>query len=269
MINKVSIVIPTFNRAQYLEKCIISCINQTQNCEIIVCDHGSNDETPQMIKKFGDRVKYIRREIDSGVHFCWLDGILHASEELIHINFDDDWIEPTFIEKCAKLFKEDVGCVISDAAIFHEDSREITPRIFGIEGKTGVYSSKIIESYNLKSLTSPCAGIYRKQILINNLFIGKLPFTKDSYHGVGPDILFSLMSALEYSKFGYVAEDLAIFRSHKNSITIDAANNILKSKQINAAYNSARDFYYIQKCFLKFNPFIARLLKYIIKYYAK
>ena len=113
----VSIIIPTFNRANYLVECIDSCLSQTYPCEIIVCDHGSTDDTPNVVKQYQDKIKYIRRELDSGVHFCWLDGILHASHDLIHINFDDDWIKPTFIENCMELFTNEVGFVFSEAII--------------------------------------------------------------------------------------------------------------------------------------------------------
>ena len=64
MINKkVSIVIPTFNRADYLIECIDSCLAQTHPCEIIVCDHGSTDSTPEVIKRYEGKVKYVRRII--------------------------------------------------------------------------------------------------------------------------------------------------------------------------------------------------------------
>lgn len=270
MVNKVSIVIPTYNRADYLENCIISCLNQTQECEIIVCDHGSTDRTPEMIKSvFQNQVKYIRRELDSGVHFCWLDGILHASEDLIHINFDDDWIAPTFIEKCSALFTEEVGCVYSDAVIVDEKSKNHHTSIFRITDKTGIYSSRIIEELNLNSLSSPCAGIFRKSILIDNLFVGNIPFTSKSYHGVGPDILFPLMSSFKYPKFGFVAEDLAFFRAHENSITIDALKSTEKSKKIADAYSEARNYYKFQKGYAKLNPYLKKGIKKIINYYAR
>ena len=42
---EVSILIPTFNRGHLIERAILSAINQSYKCKIIVCDHGSNDNT--------------------------------------------------------------------------------------------------------------------------------------------------------------------------------------------------------------------------------
>lgn len=253
MINRnVSIIIPTFNREDYLIECIDSCLSQTHPCEIIVCDHGSTDNTPEVIKRYEDKIKYVRRELDSGVHFCWLDGILHASNDLIHLNFDDDWIKPTFIEKCLELFTEDVGCVIAEANIFYEKEQKYSKNLFNLNKNTGVFQVKNLKDYNLKSLTSPCAGIYRKKILIDNLFVGSIPFTKNDYHGVGPDILFTLMTCSNYSLYGYVNEPLVIFRSHEKSITIDASLDFQKQFKIDRAYNDARIYFFINRIIAKF-----------------
>jgi glycosyltransferase involved in cell wall biosynthesis len=248
MINKkVSIVIPTFNRANYLTKCIDSCLSQTVPCEIIVCDHGSTDNTSEVIKKYGNKVKYIKREIDSGVHFCWLDGILHTTNDLIHINFDDDWIEPTFIEECVTLFNDQVGCVFSEAILYLENSQSFGQLLFQLKNETGIYSSSDLQNYNIRKLTSPGAGIFRKKVLIDSLFVGKIPFAKNEYHGVGPDILFSLMSCIDYPYFGYVNKPLAIFRAHDNSITIDAGLNVEKQKKIKRAYEDAKLYFFMTK----------------------
>lgn len=251
--NEVSIVIPTFNRAKYLVQCIDACLAQTHPCEIIVCDHGSTDETPSVMKKYGDKVIYVRRELDSGVHFCWLDGILHAKHELIHLNFDDDWIEPTYIEKCLPLFDDNVGCVLSNVKLYKEDVMEYQPHLFYFNMNTGKYNSNMLGQLNITSLTSPCAGIYRKTILLDNLFVGKVPFTKNHYHGVGPDLLFTLMTCKKYSTFGYVNEDLAVFRAHSNSITVDALKDKTKQIRIENAYNDARIYFYINKIVDRFN----------------
>ena len=152
MNKNVSIIIPTFNRADFLVECIDSCLAQTQPCEIIVCDHGSTDSTPEVVKKYGDQIKYIRRELDSGVHFCWLDGILHANNDLIHINYDDDWIYPTYIEECMQLFTENVGCVFTDAIAYHDDEKKFGRTLFNLTNQTGVYTTKSLFNFNIKEV---------------------------------------------------------------------------------------------------------------------
>lgn len=252
---KVSIVIPTFNREKYLMECIDSCLKQTVDCEIIVCDHGSTDNTPEAVKVYGNKIKYVRRELDSGVHFCWLDGILHASNDLIHINFDDDWIEPTFVEECLKLFTNEVGCVFTDAKVFFENENRYQNSSFDFQKNTGIFDSIALAKFNFKSLTSPCAGIFRKNVMLNALFVGNVPFASHNYHGVGPDILFSLMSTIDYPKYGYVNQSLVTFRAHDNSITIDAMSDVTKKENIAKAYDDARQFYFISK-------FIRKYIKY-------
>ena len=97
-----SIVIPTFNRMNFVEKAISVALNQTHPCEVIVCDHGSTDDTPEMMKKYEGKLTYIRREKDLGPHFCWLEGVLHANSEFAHILYDDDWIDETFKQQLSK-----------------------------------------------------------------------------------------------------------------------------------------------------------------------
>ena len=265
MNNEISIIIPTFNRANFLKTCIDSCLAQTQKCEIIVCDHGSTDDTPEVAKSYGDKIKYVRRELDSGVHFCWLDGILHAKNDFIHINYDDDWIAPTFIEECANLINDKVACVFTEVQLFDESKNEFGRKIFQLENGSGVFSIRKLKHFNLKHLTSPGAGVFRKQILLDSLFVGNIPFTKNHYHGVGPDILFSLMSTIGYSHYGFVNKPLAFFRVHENSITIDAQSDKAKSLKIKKAYEDAKIYFFIYKFVRLFNIYNVTKLYYKIR----
>ena len=263
--NEISIIIPTFNRANFLKICIDSCLDQTQQCEIIVCDHGSTDDTPEVAKSYGDKIKYVRRELDSGVHFCWLDGILHAKNDFIHINYDDDWIAPTFIEECANLINDKVACVFTEVQLFDESKNEVGRKIFQLEKESGIFSIRKLKHFNLKHLTSPGAGVFRKQILLDSLFVGNIPFTKNHYHGVGPDILFSLMSTINYSHYGFVNKPLAFFRVHENSITIDAQSDNTKSLKIKKAYEDAKIYFFIYKFVRLFNIYNVAKLYYKIR----
>lgn len=264
----VSIVIPTFNRADKICKAIDSALSQTYQCEIVVVDHGSADETPETVRNYGDKIKYIRKEQDFGPHFCWLDGIMNASGELVHVQFDDDWIENNFIEECVKLMQDDVGMVFSDAAIFDLKTGKqlnICHHFKGGKVKTGIYSNQKLEKelvFSGHKLISPGACLFRKQDLIDAFYQGALPIIKkEIYHGVGPDLFVSLITILRYKKFGYVNKPLACFGCHEDSITVDAFLDQAKAKKLVAAYNAIRIYYLSSKNLKKFYWFYELKLK--------
>ena len=119
-----TILIPTFNRANLIHRAIETAIAQTYPCEIIVCDHGSSDNTPEVVSKYRGKVRYIRREEDKGPIVCWRDGVEQANGEIIHITYDDDWLEPQFLEKTINLMRDDVGFVYSNVIIHYEIRNE-------------------------------------------------------------------------------------------------------------------------------------------------
>jgi len=245
----ISTLIPTFNRKVFLKKTIESCLNQTINHEIIVCNHGGTDGTDEMISEFEGKIRYIKRNNDHGLHFCMLEGIMEAKGEYINLLYDDDWIEPKFIEECMKYFDDpDVGFVFSAANIYDDSRKKFisTDQNIFLPG-SGTYNVSKYEFFFLRSLISPTSFIIRKQDLIDSLFQGKLPFSKYSYKGVGPDRLMLLICMLRYKKFGYVSENLSYYRSHAGSITIDSYTDEKKSYMIKKAYAEVIKYYYTIK----------------------
>lgn len=85
----VSVIVPTFNRANYLGECLDSLIAQTVPLhEILVVDDGSEDATAEIVARYGERVRYIYKE-NGGKPSAVNLGLAHASGDLIWI-FDDD-----------------------------------------------------------------------------------------------------------------------------------------------------------------------------------
>ncbi len=239
----VTIVIPTFNRSAMLRRCIESTLAQTQACEVIVVDHGSSDDTPAVAASFGDRIRYLRRDVDHGVHFCWLDGVINAKAEFVHLNFDDDFLEPTYIEKCMALMGPEVGLVFSRVALRDEESGRIDHELFAEFGETGVRSASAFMHKQVRGLISPGATILRRKDILNALYVGKVPFARHEYRGVGPDWLMTAMATLNYPKVGFVAEPLAIFSHHAGSITVAAGADKEKKRALRRAYQESRRFY--------------------------
>ena len=99
----ISVIIPAYNVAQYLERCLNSILEQTyRNIEIIVIDDGSKDETGAIADKYANKysgkIKSIHIE-NGGVTNARLLGITQASGEWLGFVDGDDEIEPDMYER--------------------------------------------------------------------------------------------------------------------------------------------------------------------------
>lgn len=98
---KVSIIIPVYNVASYLDACLSSSIEQTfREIEIIVVNDGSTDESPRIIQTYAkkdDRIKVISKE-NQGLIYARKSGLEVASGEYVFHLDGDDYLEPNTIE---------------------------------------------------------------------------------------------------------------------------------------------------------------------------
>lgn len=97
MDEKISIVVPVFNIAGYVERCLKSILAQTYtNLEIVVVDDGSTDESGDVVDRLAaqePRIKVIHKE-NGGVTSARITGIRNASGQWIGFVDGDDEIEP-------------------------------------------------------------------------------------------------------------------------------------------------------------------------------
>lgn len=98
---KVSIIIPVYNVAPYLDACLSSCVNQTfRDIEIIVVNDGSPDTSYQIIEKYAamdERIVIVNKE-NEGVIYARKSGLDIARGEYIFYLDGDDYIENNAIE---------------------------------------------------------------------------------------------------------------------------------------------------------------------------
>lgn len=106
----VSVLIPTYNRARYLEECIQSMLSQTvAPAEIIVIDDGSTDGTMDVVRGFGDsRIRYIRQE-NAGKCAALNRALPLATGDYIWLFDDDDVALPDSIERRLELIGTNSG----------------------------------------------------------------------------------------------------------------------------------------------------------------
>ena len=88
---KVSVCIPTYNRADYLQYAVNSVLQQTyEDWELIVCDDGSTDNTAEIIGNYDEsRLHYVRHPENIGRSRNMRSGFEAAKGEYF-IKFDDD-----------------------------------------------------------------------------------------------------------------------------------------------------------------------------------
>lgn len=103
---EVSISIPTYNGALYLEECLESAVSQSfVDIEIVIVDDGSTDETFAIAEEFSRRDKRInlfRNKTRLGLVENWNKAIQHSTGEWIKFLFQDDSLTENCIEEMLK-----------------------------------------------------------------------------------------------------------------------------------------------------------------------
>ena len=225
----VSILIPVYDRKEFVKRAIESAINQTyKNIEIIAVDNQSTDKTYEVLKGYSKKysnVKVCQNNENIGPVRNWLKCLEYASGEYVKILWSDDLIDPEFIEKTLPFLQnnEDVGFVFTGTEIFNNDTGKKTKAYF--IGDTDIYSTeKFIEGILLGGPfpVSPGNALFRRKDVKKNLLLG-IPNKIGSdfkMHAIGNDVLLYLLTANKYSHFAFVNETLSYFRAHSNSISI-------------------------------------------------
>lgn len=101
----------------------------------------------------------------------------------MHINYDDDFIAPTFIEKCMALMGPDVAFCLSCAEVRDDATQQPMSYLFTSLGPTGVYPVRRFMTHQIRGLVSPGATLIRRKDIINHLLVGRVPFTSFSIAG--------------------------------------------------------------------------------------
>ena len=123
----VSVIIPTYNHANFLGKALESVIHQTyNNWEAIVIDNHSTDETNKVIDKFKDsRIQYFKISNDGIIAKSRNFGINVAKGDWIAFLDSDDWWTSDKLENCIENANNQVDLIYHDLEllyfVLHED----------------------------------------------------------------------------------------------------------------------------------------------------
>jgi glycosyltransferase involved in cell wall biosynthesis len=207
---RVSVIIPTHNRAEFLEKAIHSVLNQSYtDFEILVCDDASSDDTRKVVEAISDeRIRFIRYEQNRGVIRVRNEAISNSSGDYIaFLDDDDEWL-PTKLEKQI--------AILGDS----------TNKLGGVY--TGVYSIDTQLGRIVKTSIPKYSGDILNELLMDNfittssVIIKKYCFERvglfDPEYKSASDYDMWIRIAAEFN-FDYVAEPLVNYRNHPKKIS--------------------------------------------------
>lgn len=236
----VSILIPTYNRQDFILECIDSALNQTyRNIEIIISDNCSTDQTLEICKAASQkdsRIKVISTVANFGPVENWINCFTNSSGQYIKLLFSDDLLAKDCIERMIPAIQDpDVGFVYSSVLIGGSPfSASLKYRnLFGPRfSAQSIYKKLLYKDMPV----SPCAMLFRRKDFERNLHVNFDSKEKRNYkkNGAGPDVMLSILTASKYQYISYVDKPLIFFRSHDGSFTISNSENA-----VNHGYSSS------------------------------
>ena len=174
---EVSVIIPTFNRANKVSRAVSSVLGQTfHDFEVIVIDDGSVDDTPDALAKFKDRIIVIRHPENRGVSAARNSGIKASQSSLIAFLDSDDYWLPEKLETQVRFFREHPDAVACQPEeIWVRNGRRVNP------WKKHVKPSGHIFERSLElCVVSPSAVMVRRRIFDEiGLFDENFPVCED------------------------------------------------------------------------------------------
>lgn len=234
----ISVIIPVYNAAPFIEKCLVSLFSQTKSDEVefILVNDCSSDNcikiAQKVIMKFPQlNAKIIEHDVNRGVAHARETGMKNAvGKYIIHID-SDDWCEPTMLEELfRKANNEDSDIVVCD---FWWDYH-----------KYKNYSSESMPNNNIECVSRLLTG-KNFTSLWNKLFRRSL-VTENNIHfisgvNLGEDALFCYQTFFFAKKISYVPSAYLHYMQNETSLTHNKGN--YTPQQIQVTDNLINFFY--------------------------
>ncbi len=259
---KISVIIPNYNYADYLEKRLSSVLNQTYPIyEIIILDDNSKDNSVEIIERFVQnhpemKFKVIKNKENKGVFSQWLTGVEKAKGDYFWIAEADDLAKPNFLETVIKGFNDEKTILsYCETERINEKGRVIADnsKDFSDIFRTGLYDSDFVMDGET---------FIRTQLSVLNVILNvssvlwkkgdyKDIFTVAKEYKVAGD-WYIYANVLKNGKVAYFHESLNCQRKHemsastvvKRDIEFDEITKI--QGMINSWYQPTREIIYKQ-----------------------
>lgn len=250
-----SILIPTYQSEDTIERCLNSVLEQNGNYEVIVMDDGSKDHIRDKVKPYLSQITFIKNKQNKGVAFVRNELIKRAHGEYLLFVDSDDYLRPGLLEEMDSILdKEKKIDVISFCMELVNKNQEVI-QVMNKPCLDITSGQHLFTTFVEKGVTfdTPVSYLYRKDYLIKHSF-----FYEEGYHhedfGLTPLILVYAEKIISIDKrfYCYVQTDESITRSRclskikRNAYDMLHHFDILKEKIDQDAYltKKTKDYFH-------------------------
>lgn len=228
---KVSVIIPTYKRSDFLQRAVDSILNQTyKNVEVIVVDDNEPDSeyrkmTEENMRKYDkdERVRYIKNEKNLGGALSRNVGIKNATGEYITFLDDDDVYLPKKIENQLNfMVKNNLEMSFTDVRIHNMNDKLVDYREHSYVKSWS--NEELLKQHIMHHLTPTATYMYKKEAIEK---IGGFEQSK-----VGQEFRLMLKSIERGLRIGYLEEANVIQYVHDRERISVGPNKMNNEKQI-------------------------------------
>ncbi|MDZ7961406.1 MAG: glycosyltransferase family 2 protein [Aulosira sp. DedQUE10] len=229
----VSVIIPTYNRPEYLKQAIASAVNQSyRNIEIIVSDNCSPENPQAIVESFGDsRIRFWRQTQNIGMFANQMHGFQMAQGKYVASLHDDDVWHEDFLAKLVPPLEANSDLIIAFCDQYIIDAQG-NINYSGTEANTrgfkrhilqqGVYKSFSKMGLLNKSIPTAAACVFRANLIDWN----NIP----SEVGGMWDVYLTYLCATSGHAAYYSPERLTYYRAHEQTDTMLSGHRDIQAK---------------------------------------
>ena len=203
---KISIIIPSYNQAQYLNSSISSALEQTVKAhEIIVIDDGSTDNSLEIARSYESLGVKVISQVNKGLSAARNTGIMNATGDYIFPLDADDMLLENAIERITEIAEQTDADIISPSF-----------KCFGItQNEIILIQNPTIEDFKVANRIAYCSAIKREALLEVGGYSPKMIWGYEDLH-----IWFDLLN--RGKKLVTIQEILWLYRTKEKSMIHDA-----------------------------------------------
>lgn len=236
----ISIIVPVYNVAPYLERCVSSLLGQSyEHFEVILVNDGSTDESQAICERFARsdaRVHLVVKE-NGGLASARNVGMGYAAGDYIGFVDGDDWVRPDMLQRLADIartVRPDMirfgyqkmlgGKVTGTYALPYPEGLCEGERLKALQLDTVSYEPAL--DYSRARILSAWGGVYRRELLeeADILFVSEREILNEDY-------LFVLQASLAARSIYICREAFYYYDTRANSITTVYRTEMYRRKQ--------------------------------------